>query len=75
MRMVETALGLQGPRLSHHHRDSRMRIARPGSVMIEHPTVYQTSMKSGSCEGQSKTNAPQAADEKPAATAVGRGTA
>ena len=27
-----------------HHRDTRIRMARPSIVTMEHPTVYQTAM-------------------------------
>jgi hypothetical protein len=30
--------------MQHHHRDNRIKIARPDTVTIEHPTVYQTAM-------------------------------
>jgi hypothetical protein len=42
IRRYSRASGLDGGR--RHHRDSRSKTARPRTVTIEHPTVYQTAM-------------------------------
>lgn len=41
--MTEAGSELCGRR-NRYHRDNRIRLARPGTVTIEQPTVYQTAI-------------------------------